>query len=90
MAYTLQLKFGYEGTDFTRTYETEVDDSVAAADIVSAIQGVNASLSAGTSDGLDEFFVADDYDGTNGTFSGIIFAKTIANSSNVIYPAGGN
>ena len=90
MAYQLQLKFGYEATDFTRIYEFDVDDSVAPADIVTAIQAVNASLSGGTADGLDTFFLSDDHDASKGNFNRIISAKTVANASNVIYPAGGN
>ena len=90
MAYSLNLTFGFEATDFTRIYQFDVDDSVAKADIVNAIQAVNASLSGGTADGLDEFFVADDFDGTNGKFSGIIHAETKTITENVIYPAGGN
>ena len=89
MAYNLNLTFGYNGTDFTRDYKFEVNDSIAAADIVTAIQAVNASLTGETSGGLDTFFIADDFDGTNGKFSGIIYAKTNSESSNVIYPAGG-
>ena len=89
MAYSLNLTFGFEATDFTRIYQFDVDDSVAKADIVNAIQAINASLSGGNSDGLDEFFVADDFDGTNGKFSGIIHAETRKVTDNVIYTAGG-
>lgn len=90
MAYKLNLTFGYEGTDFTRTNEFEVADSIQPADIVTGIKAINASLSAGTSDGLDTFFVSDDYDAAQsiGAFNAIIGAKTSSISSSVIY--GGN
>ena len=89
MAYTLDLTCAYEGTDFTRIYRFDVDDTIATADIVSGVEAINASLSAGTADGLDEFFVADDFDGTNGKLSRITKVETNVNTSTVIYPAGG-
>ena len=38
---------------------------------------VGVCLSAGTSDGLNEFFRADDYDGTNGNFNKIVNAELV-------------
>ena len=75
----LTLTFGFNGTKFTRDYRMEVADSIAAAPatILSKIEAINASLSAGTSDGLNEFFRADDYDGTNGNFNKIVNAELV-------------
>lgn len=87
------LEFGYDGSDFKRTYALELNDSIAAADrnnfVRSAVQAVNASLSAGTSGGLDDFFVAEDFDGTNGKFNGIIYADVTVDTDTVVYPANG-
>ena len=90
------LEFGYDGSDFKRTYTIEMADSIAANDrnnfVRSAVQAINASLSAGTSGGLDDFFVAEDFDGTNGKFNGIIYAAVTVDTDTVVYPAaqGGN
>ena len=85
------IEFGYDGSDFKRTYALELNDSIAAADrnnyVRSAVNAINASLSAGTSGGLDDFFVADDYNGTIGAFSGIIYADVTVDTDTVVYPA---
>ena len=60
------------------------------ADFVrNAVKGINASLVGGTSDSLDTFFRAEDYDGTNGNFNRIINAEIEEDTVNVIYPANG-
>lgn len=89
------LEFGYDGSDFKRTYAIELNDSIAAADrnnyVRSAVQAINASLSAGTDGGLSDFYIADDFDGTNGKFNGIIYADVTVDTDTVVYPAqGGN
>lgn len=61
MARTLQLTASYENTDFTRTYSFTVPNSLAAG-VKHNIIGINDSLTEGTSNGLDEFFVSDDGD----------------------------
>lgn len=87
MAKSLALTFGYAGTDFTRIYTETVADSITAANVKTAVDAINASLKAGTADGLPDFFVADDFDGTNGKFNRILDATLENINSTVIYPA---
>ncbi len=68
----IQLTFSYEDTEFTRVYDFEVADSLQA-DAKQKILDINASLKAGTDDGLSTFFVSDN--GEN--FSLISAAKFI-------------
>lgn len=56
------LTLGYEGTSFSRNVNL---NDVANADLTNVkmkILAVNASLASGTADGLDTFFLSDDYD----------------------------
>ena len=80
--------FGYTGTDFKHGYSFSVADSIAAApdDIANAIKAINASLAGGTAGGLDEFFLADDFDGTNGKFASITAASIDEDTIEQIYP----
>lgn len=91
---TVELTFGYNGSDFKRTVELEANDSITAADVKSAVNAINASLAGGTDGGLGDFFLADDFDGTNGKFNKIVAAKHKVTTETVIYPAtnqeGGN
>lgn len=85
MTNKLNMTFGYTGTDFTRDYAiTKVDDS-ELDNIKGRIKSVNESLAGGTSDGLDTFFIADDYDGTNGKLSKIVKASIVMETEEVIY-----
>lgn len=75
--YTVNATFGYTGTDFTRTYQFGGVSIGALSSIVANVKSLNASLEAGTSGGLDSFFIADDYDATDseniiGKFAGIV------------------
>ena len=101
MAINANITFGYDGTDFRRTYsiplaDSLTADSVSAADrndfVRNAVQAVNASLSAGTDNGLKDFYLADDFDGTNGKFNRITNAEVERDTVDIIYPAanGGN
>lgn len=54
----VQLTFAYEDTDFTRTYQLEIADSLQA-DAKGRIIEINNSLKSGTDDGLSDFFVSD-------------------------------
>lgn len=68
MSNSIKLTLGYEGTDFTRNYTISgVADSIAADTdkIVADIKAVNASLSGGTSGGLDEALRSEDYDASD-------------------------
>lgn len=56
MAKTLKMTFGYED-ELTRVYSFPVEDSLAS-DCKSKIIGINASIAAGTDDGLAGFFVS--------------------------------
>ncbi len=77
MSNAVKLTFGYSNTDFTRDYKLSVDDSITSANIKNAILGLNSSLTGGTAGGLSAFFVADDFDPTNGVgyFTGITAAQ---------------
>ena len=80
MSNKIKLTFGYDGTDFTRNLTLNgVESSVTAAPatIVTKIKAVNASIAGGTDGGLGTFFLADDYDGTDGKFAGITAAQII-------------
>ena len=81
---TVELTFGYGGTDFTRTYEFKADSSVTGSAVVSAVQAINASLAAGNDNGLSSFFVADSFDGTDGFLNSITQAKTKVTTVTVI------
>lgn len=61
MATTNQVKIfcGYEDTDFSRAYTFDCAASVTA-DVKVKIKAINASLEAGTDDGMSSFFVGDD------------------------------
>lgn len=72
MALTLKLTMGYENTDFTRIYTATVPNSIAP-DVKDHIIDINASLEAGTSGGMDAFFISDDGD----NLKAIIAAKLI-------------
>jgi len=69
----VQLTFGYEDTDFERTYELDVADSINNSSIKNAVISINVSLNASTDGGLSDFFISDDGD----KFSRIITAKRI-------------
>ena len=87
MSNKLKMTFGYEGTDFTRNLTiADVDASLTGASIKSKIQAVNASLTGGTSGGLNIFFRSDDYDAEEniGTFKGITAAQLESITTTVI------
>lgn len=73
MALTLKLTMGYEDTDFTRIYTATVPNSLAASVKVNII-AINNSLSGGTADGMESFFISDDGD----YLKAIIAAKFIS------------
>lgn len=54
---TFKATFKYED-DTTRIYDLDVQDSLAAG-IKDKVVAFNASLTSGTSGGLDDFFVSD-------------------------------
>lgn len=66
MANNIKLEFGYANTDFTRQYTiNNVADSIAADGkeaIRAGVKAINASLAAGTDDGLSAMFRSDDFD----------------------------
>lgn len=68
MATSATVTLAYNNTDFTRKYTIEGLSAAVMEDdgITSAVQAINASLAGGTSDGLDTFFLADDYDANEG------------------------
>lgn len=93
MSAIANITFGYDGTDFKRNYALELADSIAPADrndfVRNAVKAINASIAGGTDGGMSAFFLADDYNGTIGAFSGISYADVSVDNVNIIYPANG-
>lgn len=56
---TLKLTFGYQDSDFRRTYELD-GDAEDAVNYKARIKALNASLTGGQVQDMKEFFVADD------------------------------
>lgn len=77
MSNSISVVANYQGSEQTRTYTfSDVPQEVMVpATIQSKIQAINASLAGGTADSLASFFVADDFDGTNGKLSKLTNAK---------------
>ena len=55
---TITFKFGYQNSTETRSYTYDIPTN-AMNNAESVIQDINASLKAGTDDGLSEFFISD-------------------------------
>lgn len=72
---SLTVECTYTGTDFTRTYNFTKLDTATPQTAQAKIIALNESLAGGTDGGLADFFVADDYDGTNGKLKSIKAAK---------------
>lgn len=87
ISHEVQFTFAYNASEQTRTYAFDVAESIAAdtATIKQKIQAINASLAAGTDDGLADFFVADDYDGTGGKLSSIKSAVVTTTEERIIF-----
>ena len=80
MVKTLILTLGYSNTDFTRQYKIAHDGIGSASECETAIQALNAGISAGTENAFAEFFRSDDYDATDsnnivGKCTGIVAAQ---------------
>lgn len=78
----VKMVFGYSNTDFTRTYNFAGLSAAAITNLKSNVMAVNASLAAGTDDGLADFFRSDDYDATDsenviGKFTGIVALQSV-------------
>ena len=58
MSSTIRATFAYEGTEFTRKYDLDIEDEQIANAKAKAL-AINASLAAGTAGGLSSFFVSD-------------------------------
>lgn len=74
---TVKFKMAYKSTDFTRQMTiSDVADSVLSS-VEGTIEAINSSLSSGTSNGLDTFFISDDYDAAQsiGSFAKITEAR---------------
>lgn len=86
MSNKLKLTFGYNGTDFTRNFTISDVDSSVASGIKSKILALNASMTGGTSGGLNTFFRSDDFDSEEniGAFNGIKAASLTSETVTVI------
>lgn len=82
---TLRLTLAYNNSDFTRNYSMDVAETIAPAAVKQKIWDINDSIAAGTDDGLSTFFLADDYDGTNGTMKAIKAAQIETTTENIIF-----
>lgn len=85
----VQLKFGYTNSDFTRQYNLTDIPTSALANVKTKIQAINSSLAGSTSDGLNTFFRADDYDDSDqsnikGELKEIVEAKIITKTTTEI------
>lgn len=85
---SIQMRFGYKGTDFTRDYTIDGISSAALSEAQAKILAINESLAASTDGGLSDFFLADDFDGTNGKLDKIISATAKVVEETYIF--GGN
>lgn len=82
MANSVIMTLGYTGTDFTRQFKIDNVEADALSSVKANILAVNASITAGTDDGLADFFLSDDYDATDseniiGKCSGIVDAQIV-------------
>lgn len=64
------FKFGYTNTESSRQYTIAGISNAALSGIVPGVEAINASLAAGTDDGLSAFFRADDFDDSTATVVG--------------------
>ena len=78
----VNLTLGYAGTNFTRGLTLPADDTIAANDVRSVVQEINASLTGSTDDGLGAFFNSDDGD----YLASITAAEISVDSFTQIYP----
>lgn len=64
---SVTLTLSYTNTDFTRKmkFEDMNPDTWALSFSLAGVKNINASLAAGTDDGLADFFRSDDYDDSN-------------------------
>lgn len=56
---TLRTTFAYENTNFTRTYDFDIETEEAKTAAKQKVLNINSSLEAGTAGGLSSFFVSD-------------------------------
>jgi len=68
---SITMTMAYNGTEFTRKYKLDDLEDSALEQAKEKILAINASLAGGNDGGLSEFFVADDFDGTNGKLKAI-------------------
>lgn len=68
---SVTLKFGYTNTDSSRQYTFAGVSNAALSGIEPAMLAINASLAAGTDDGLSAFFRSDDFDDSTATVVGV-------------------
>ena len=82
MAKTATFTLSYADTDATRKLVIDaVADSISAADVKAAVLAVNASLTGGTSGGLNTFLQSDD--GHNLVAISDVEIK-VSNSTNIV------
>lgn len=74
------ITLGFGGTTETRKYKFDDVDDSDLEDVKTKVQALNASLAAGTDEGLAEFFRSDDYNAADpnnivGEFNRIVAAQ---------------
>ena len=90
MTHEIQLNLGYTNTSYANKFTIgNVAESIAsdAATVKNKIQDINTALAEGTDDGLADFIVSNNYDGTVGKLRAIESAVIVSEQETVIYPA---
>jgi len=71
---SITLTTSYTNSEYKRKYKIDEVESDALINAKAKILAINESLAGGTDNGLADFIVADDYDGTNGKLQAITAA----------------
>lgn len=88
MANSIVIKMAFEDTDETRqvTFDSLPAEAINPAPLLNRINALNASLAAGTSGGLNEFFLSNDGD----EFVSISSAYTVSETETPVVIERGN
>lgn len=62
----IKLTLGYKDTDFTRQYKFDNVTDDAISELKGKVIAFNESISGGNGGGVDNFFISDDFDASEG------------------------
>lgn len=87
---SVTLTLGYSNTEFTRKWKLDGLSAAALPNVKNKILAINASLAAGTDDGLADFFRSDDYNDSDpnlivGKFTGIVAAQADSVEEQILF-----